>query len=163
MNAIELLEAQHFEVEGLFDKLRRARSGRMPLFNQIADALAIHGEIEERIFYPAVKAPQTEEILEHSLEEHMQVKWAIAEIMGLDENDEEFRDRCRDLADDVQHHVAEERHELFPKVRKLFGEEKLDELGDEMEQMVKDLFSEGAPVKPRELAAIESTEPPQQI
>jgi len=65
-----------------------------------------------------------------------------------------------DLADDVQHHVAEERHELFPNPQAV-GEEKLDELGDEMEQMVKDCSRKRAGQAARAGGA-RSTEPPPQ-
>ena len=75
MNAIELLEQQHREVEELFEKFEnageRARKTKERLCREIADRLAMHAEIEEKLFYPESKQEDTEEILRESVEEHL--------------------------------------------------------------------------------------------
>ena len=164
MNAIRLLESQHQEVSEMFAKLEaagdKAAATRKMLFNRIADALAVHGEIEERIFYPAVKARQTEELLRHSLEEHLEVKKLIANLLDMEPNDPAFEALCKELQSGVLDHVGEEENELFPKISSLLDAAKLEELGEEMEELATELKSAGAPVKPRELAAMESKQPP---
>ena len=54
MNAVDMLESQHREMEELFAKLEKAdRSERkQKLFTQIADKLAVHASIEERRSIP---------------------------------------------------------------------------------------------------------------
>ena len=60
MNAIDMLEQQHREVEELFEEFEGAGEGakktKERLCREIADALAIHAEIEEKLFYPEVEA-----------------------------------------------------------------------------------------------------------
>jgi len=149
MNAIDLLETQHREVDELFEKLEAAPKGdaeKKELFGQIADALAVHTEIEEKIFYPLVRRRATEAILEHSVEEHLEVKKLIAAIIDLEPEETDFDSKCAELKEDVLHHVAEERAQLFPKVRELFAAADLDELGEQMEELVAELMAEG-PVK----------------
>ena len=163
MNAIELLKSQHQEVNEMFVKLEaadeKAAATRKMLFGRIADALAVHGEIEEKIFYPAVRAKQTEDLLLHSLEEHMEVKKLIANLIDMEPNDAGFDALCNELKNHVLHHVGEEENELFPKVEKLFDAAKLDQLGEEMDELATELKSADAPMKPREMAAMESKEP----
>ena len=122
MNAIDMLEGQHREVEDLFGKLNKAdRSVRkQKLFTQIADKLAVHAAIEEEAFYPAVKAQRTEDILLESLEEHLGIKRVLADLIDLDADDETFDAKTKVLQEQVEHHVGEEEDDSLPQ-----GEEDL--------------------------------------
>ena len=84
IDAVEMLEGQHREVEDLFEKLENAgRRDKRKIFTEIADKLAIHATIEERDFYPVVKAKRTESILLESLEEHLGIKRVLADLLEL--------------------------------------------------------------------------------
>ena len=147
MNAIKLLKQQHREVEKLFKQCEAAKSAapREKAFNEIADALAVHGTIEEQHFYPGVKESQTEDILLESVEEHLEIKRAIADLLEMDADDDEYMAKVKVLQEDVEHHVEEEEGELFPKVEKLFDAEALEALGAAMEETAEELRREGNP------------------
>ena len=147
MNAIKMLKQQHREVAKLFTRLDSALSEetRRTTFEEIADALAVHATIEERHFYPGVKKQQTEEILLESVEEHLEVKRLIAELMEMDASGEDFESTVKALQENVEHHVEEEETELFPKVERLFDEEALETLGEAMEATQDELKREGNP------------------
>jgi hemerythrin superfamily protein len=147
MNAVDMLESQHREMEELFAKLEKAdRSDRkQKLFAQIADKLAVHASIEEQEFYPAVKAKRTEDILLESLEEHLGIKRVIADLMDTDADDETFGAKLKVLQEQVEHHVEEEETDLFPKVSKLFDGEQLEAIGQEMSAEQAELEAEGSP------------------
>src|SRR5262249_48698545 len=55
MNAIELLETQHRDVDSMLALLETGDRNQK-LFDDLADLLAIHTNIEEQHFYPSVKA-----------------------------------------------------------------------------------------------------------
>jgi hypothetical protein len=133
MNAIELLETQHRDVDDLFARIERAGAKRRgTLFDDLADLLAIHASIEELHFYPAVKAAKTEDILEHSTEEHLVIKRKLSICMALPAASERFLEMLTELKEEVQHHVKEERDDLFPKVKKIFDKDQLEAIGQEM-------------------------------
>lgn len=134
MNAIVMLELQHREVEELFDELESVRSpeARLAVFVEIADALAIHAAIEEKHFYPAVNKRPTMDILLESVEEHLEIKRLIADLLTMDARHEDFDAKLQILRDDVAHHVREEEKELFPRVNKLFDEKTLNAVGASM-------------------------------
>jgi hemerythrin superfamily protein len=138
MNALDLLKSQHREVEEMFEQYEKLgeEDSEMKelLFVQIADALAAHASIEERFFYPSVKAEDTEDILRESLEEHLGAKRIIADLLEMSSDDEEFDAKIKVLKEQVEHHVEEEESELFKKVRKLMNAETLESLGAIMEQ-----------------------------
>jgi hemerythrin superfamily protein len=149
VNAIEMLKQQHREVEELFEELEgageNAKKTKERLFVQIADAMAIHAEIEEKLFYPESKTDDTEELLREAVEEHLSVKRVIADLMESGPEDDQFDARCKVLKEQVEHHVEEEESELFPKVQKICSKEELEDLGSRMQQMAEQLEEEGEP------------------
>ncbi len=149
MNAIDLLEQQHREVEELFEEFEDAREGAVKtkerLCNEIADALAVHAEIEEKLFYPESKQENTEEILRESVEEHLSMKRILADLIESGPEDEQFDAKMKVLKEQVEHHVEEEEQELFPKVRKDLSKDELEDLGERMQSMADDLEAEGDP------------------
>jgi len=137
MGAIEMLKKQHREVEKLFAKFDAlgdaAAKSKQRVFNEIADALAMHATIEEKHFYPAVKAKRTEDILLEALEEHLSVKRIIADLLKLEPGDDTFDAKVKVLKEQVEHHVEEEETDLFPKVKKLLTAAELATLQTQME------------------------------
>lgn len=146
MNAIELLLQQHRDAARLFDAIESSRSeDKGALFDALADALAIHTTIEERHFYPAVRALRTKDIALESLAEHLGIKRALADMLDVDPDEAEFDPKLEQLKELVQTHVGEEENDLFPKVSKLFDAAQLEDLGDDMETTAAELKEGGEP------------------
>jgi hemerythrin superfamily protein len=148
MNAIDLLKAQHDEVDALFKKFEKlgedSAAEKRQLFVAIADRLSAHTAIEEQFFYPAVKAKQTEDILRESLEEHLGAKRIIADLLEMQPADEQYDSKMKVLQEQVEHHVKEEEKEMFPKVKKLFAKEDLESLGEQMRTVFEEMVSADA-------------------
>ncbi len=146
MDAIELLKMQHEEAKKLFTEIEAAEDEKKEeLFEQLADALAVHATIEEKHFYPATKNARTEELLQEAVEEHLGIKRLIADLLEMSPEDAQFDAKVKVLKEQVEHHVEEEEGELFPKVRKMFREDELDDLAVVMQDMADDLKAAGAP------------------
>lgn len=149
MDAIEMLKKQHREVETLFakfDKLgKNAARSKQGVFEEIADALAMHATIEEKHFYPAVKAKRTEDILLEALEEHLGIKRVIADLLELDSSDDTFDAKMKVLKEQVEHHVEEEESDLFPKVPKVLDKAELTSLASTMQETMAVLMKKGNP------------------
>jgi hemerythrin superfamily protein len=146
MGAIDMLESQHREVEDLFEEFEDAEGAeKQEIFLQIADKLAVHAAIEEKHFYPAAKAKDTEDLLLEAAEEHLSVKRLIADLLKLDPKDDTFEAKVQVLQEQVEHHVEEEEGELFPKVEKLLDETTLMALEQEMTATADELLSKGNP------------------
>lgn len=149
MDAIELLTQQHEEVDELFEKFEKAiekgDDSVMDLFVRIADNLAAHAVIEEKIFYPSVYVGPTADKLQEAVEEHLSVKRVIADLLDMDPSNDQFKAKMKVLQELVEHHVEEEEQELFKSVKKLMTKEELNLLGEQMETM----FSELIQTEPR--------------
>jgi hemerythrin superfamily protein len=136
LNALDLLIEQHDEVDLLIKRLKEEElegQDKMFLFFELADKLAAHASMEEQIFYPAVRAKQTEEILLESTEEHLSIKRVLADMLTTDLDDPRFEAQLSLLEEQVEHHAREEEEgELFPKLRNLMTGQELAALGSEM-------------------------------
>lgn len=146
MSAIDMLEAQHREVEDLFAEFEEAsESEKRDVFLAIADKLAVHAAIEEKHFYPAANSEETEEMLKEAVEEHLAVKRLIADLLAMKAGDENFDAKVKVLQEQVEHHVEEEEEELFPKIEKLLGATTLEALEQEMTATQEELLTKGDP------------------
>jgi hemerythrin superfamily protein len=138
MDAIELLTADHREVETYFRDFEsagpRAHVTKAKLVDAMISALSVHAVIEELIFYPAARRAATDStgLVLESLEEHHIVKWVLSELTGMKPTDERFDAKVTVLIENVRHHVEEEESELFPKVRSALTKADLDGLGEQL-------------------------------
>ena len=136
MEATKLLKKQHEEVKDLFEQFEAAEkdSEKQELFDRIADDFAAHGEIEEKIFYPAVYVGQLKDKLQEAVEEHLVAKRVAADLLQMEPSDEQFDAKMTVLKENIEHHVEEEESELLPDAKKKLTDELLEQLGDEMEE-----------------------------
>jgi hemerythrin superfamily protein len=157
MDAIKLLKQQHRLVEKLFERFEDSDDGseQLELFAELADQLAVHATIEERHFYPAVRARQTEEDVEEAYDEHLEIKKLLVDAMGSTD-DPELDAKVGALKAAVVSHFEEEESALFPEVKELLDEDTLEALGEIMESETLELMEQGAP---RETLRVE-LEPP---
>lgn len=140
MNAVDWLVSQHRDLEKLLKKLVDAKGEeQVASFREATDFLVTHVTVEEEIFYPAVKAQRTEDILLESLEEHLSLKRVVADLLVMKPDDRQFEPKLHVLKEQAEHHHEEEEEHLFPKVRKHLDDERLDALGREMDQRAKEL------------------------
>lgn len=134
-DALELLMSQHEEVEELIEEIEQAGDPdeKERLFRKLADSVAAHSLIEEKMFYPTVMDDSTRDLLVEFTEEHLSVKRLIADMLELDVEDEHFDAKLTVLKEQVRHHAHdEEEDKLFPLVREMFDEEELAALGNEL-------------------------------
>ena len=124
-DACDLLDADHKKVQKMFKEYEeltnsRARSAaqkKMDLARQICMELTVHTQIEEEIFYPALReALKDTDILDEATVEHQSAKDLIAQIEEAGEADDMFDAKVKVLGEYIQHHVKEEHAELFPRV-----------------------------------------------
>ena len=138
MKATDILKKQHREVLGLFREIERTDdpNERRRLLDEVADALKMHSELEEEIFYPAIRQSGTqkaEELVLEALEEHHVVDLLLAETPDVDPEAENFEAKMRVLKELVSHHIEEEEQEMFQLASRL-GEEEARDLGRRLEE-----------------------------
>ena len=119
-DAIALLKADHEAVSQLFNEYEKTHSAsnKKALVAEICTALSVHAQIEEEIFYPAVKAALKDKLLvPEATVEHAGVKDLIAQLEGVGPDGEMYDAKVKVLSEYVKHHVKEEQNEMFPKAK----------------------------------------------
>lgn len=147
MDAIKLLIEQHRKLEAQMKTTIEAQQpqARTVALARVGDDLTKHVTSEEEVFYPAVKARSTEDILLESLEEHLSLKRLLADLLELDPAAETWEAKFKVLKEQTEHHHKEEEENLFPKVRKMMDSSALDALGQQMLALQQRLQQAGAP------------------
>lgn len=142
-DATTLLRADHKLVSDLFKEYEKATTSakKKKLVSEICKELSVHAQVEEEIFYPAVKqALNDHELIPEATVEHATLKALISEVEGKEPDGEMYDAKIKVLSEYVKHHVKEEQTEMFPKAKS----SKLDmlELGDKITKRKKELMAD---------------------
>jgi hemerythrin superfamily protein len=136
-DALALLKADHEKVSELVEKYEKSKERmdndrKSALAHQICEELTVHSQIEEEIFYPALReaSEEAEDALNEAAVEHASIKNLVEQVMDDSPDSEEFDAKVKVIGEYVKHHVKEEQGELFPMARE--ADIDLKELGREL-------------------------------
>ncbi|MEY2471289.1 MAG: hypothetical protein QOK28_618 [Actinomycetota bacterium] len=137
MDAIEFLTKEHEEAKSLFERIEAAADPQTKeqLTRQVIAALRAHTKIEEEVLYPLIREGMKggSKLFEEAMQEHQEAKKAMKELESKPPTDSEWQDQFEILMHGVLHHAKEEEAEMFPKMRETFSQERLNELGKQLE------------------------------
>lgn len=150
-NALELLKHDHQEVDDLFKQYEQISenaddSEKEALVARICDALTVHAQIEEAIFYPAARRAlqqeQGQDLLNEAAVEHQTLKDIIGRLEAAPTSDPLYDAGVKVLSEYTKHHVREEEDELFPKVKS--SDMDLQAVGQQLAERKQQLEAQGA-------------------
>jgi len=146
-DAIGLLEADHREVDALFDAFEASSDNaeKKTLADKICLALKVHTQIEEELFYPPAREKTGDgDLVDEAIVEHMGAKTLIAQLEAMLPGQPLYDAKMKVLAEQVRHHVEEEESELFPEARETKID--LDALGTKLAARKAELMVLLAPI-----------------
>lgn len=123
-NAIAMLTDDHKKVKILFKNFENLKEEaivdeKAELVGRICKELTLHAQVEEEIFYPAVRAAiDDDDLMDEADVEHAEVKDLIAQLEAMQPGDDHYDAKVTVLGENVDHHMKEEQDEMFPKARK---------------------------------------------
>ena len=128
-DVVELIMADHREVERLFTELKEKPDQRVNLVPVLTALLSAHSRAEEAEVYPVARAEagETDEVA-HSQEEHLQADELLKQLAGTDPATPSFEDVLGELVKAVTHHVEEEESNVLPGLRERLDADRLAEL-----------------------------------
>lgn len=123
-DAVDLLDADHKAVKKMFidySALCEEQADPMEkqkLAQRICQALDVHAQIEEEMFYPKVReAIADDALMDEAINEHAEAKKTIAVIRNMKAPDDKYDAAVKKLGKLIDQHVSEEREVIFLKAR----------------------------------------------
>src|SRR5205085_3960104 len=98
---------------------------------QACVAIEIHAQLEEEIFYPALRAVSDTDVVRKSVPEHDEMRRLINQLRKLQPTDAGYDESFQQLMNNVLHHVADEETLLLPAAERVLADQ-LGELGARM-------------------------------
>ncbi|WP_020656556.1 hemerythrin domain-containing protein [Massilia niastensis] len=116
---VEALIRDHNLVRKLADKYLNSDHPEVKkqCATQILQALHMHSQLEESVFYPAVRAIDPG-MIAHFEQDHQQVDDMLASLRGMSLDDQRTDGLMRELIKMVMDHVQQEENDFFPKLER---------------------------------------------
>jgi len=129
-----MIRMDHTHVMAAFHRYKTdlSQTRKQALVRHACLALEVHAQLEEEIFYPALRQVMSgDEVLEKSEPEHNEMKERIAQLRSQSPDAASYDENFFALMRTVIHHVADEETRLLPAAERLLGD-RLGQLGFEM-------------------------------
>lgn len=129
-----MIRLDHTAVLEIFHQYEIASSARTKkaLVDSACLALEIHAQLEEEIFYPALRVVGSDPaVLEKVVPEHNEMRRLIGQLRTMEPSAAGYDETFMQLMRDVMHHVADEETTLLPDAERRLAD-RLGELGAEM-------------------------------
>lgn len=141
-----MIRLDHTHVLSAFHQYEIGSSPRLKkgLVDNVCLGIEIHAQLEEEIFYPALRLVADNEMLRKSTPEHDEMRGLISRLRNMPVDDPAFDDTFFELMRHVMHHVADEETLLLPAAERLIPEQ-LQELGAQMTRRRLELAGPRAP------------------
>ena len=136
---LSMLCTDHQRLSQLFSEFRLIKDhasleDKEALVQEICNELLLHAELEEEIFYPAVREVlQDDMLMDEAESEHTSAKDVIEELQAMHPSHPTYNAKVVVLGENVERHMREEQSVIFPKVKK--SRLNLWALGEEMQHL----------------------------
>ena len=140
MDALKLMHDDHEKLKKLLERAEHALAehNRENVLEKIRAELQPHERMEEKVFYPALKAhPNAKDIVLEGYQEHHVADVIFAELEQTPPGSDIWKAKMKVLKESLEHHIEEEEGEMFKKARAVFDKSELEDLGARMEEAKK--------------------------
>jgi len=142
MNAIQFLEQEHEKAKAAFDKLiAAAPADRGRMWKALQPELKAHEEIEEACLYGPIEEEGVDDeklnawVSDLHEEQVGEVEELIEQTEQLDPKEPSWLATVRKIHDALAGHIRQEESEIFPRIGKVWGAERLEKAGVQMSDM----------------------------
>ena len=153
VDAIALLTSDHQKVKKLFKEFEKLKGDdsqddrKFDIVEEICLELKMHAQVEEEIFYPAMRAAIDDKMLMDEADvEHAAAKNLISQLEAMEPGDDHYDAIVTVLHEEIDHHVKEEEKKMVPKAKK--AKVDMHMLGQQIAQRKDELNADFSSVAP---------------
>lgn len=130
-DVVDLIMADHREVERLFDILKNKPEQRLLALPTVSALIIAHSRAEEAEVYPVARSEAGEqEEVAHSQHEHAEAEQLLEKLDATDPTTSDYGTLVEELIEAVSHHVEEEESNVLPGMRERLDDKRREELGN---------------------------------
>ena len=126
-DALELLTAQHTQIDDLFEFVATLRDA--DALTELADTLTSHLGAEQELLYPRLKPMLAPDVRDELVAEHVELKRQLADLLWVGVDDPEFGDKLDALRLLFDGHAGYQEDELFTRAAESMTAEQLAAIG----------------------------------
>jgi hemerythrin superfamily protein len=133
-NAIDLLKADHRNVESLFSEFQNVEDtkSKQQILDTLINELTVHATVEEKLVYPIIDKADHSGAGE-AFQEHHVVKLLLRELKSMSPESDKTQAKVTVLCELIKHHVKEEEGDLLNELAASGTD--LDELGRRIKKL----------------------------
>src|SRR5512140_1916833 len=128
-SATSMLRTDHTHVLSTFHKyhIDTAAATKQAIVNTVCMSLEIHAQLEEEIFYPAMRQAGIDtDVVDKSVPEHGEMKRLIGVLRNREPGTSGYDDTFMELMRNVLRHIVDEETKLLPDAERVLA----DRLGE---------------------------------
>ncbi|HXH55225.1 MAG TPA: hemerythrin domain-containing protein [Gammaproteobacteria bacterium] len=147
MNAIDILLQDHAEIKKVLKSITESKNtalkSRKTLMTKLSDLIKVHTTLEEKLVYPlTLKNRSLEKLTREAYEEHNAVDMLLKKALKVEVNDPSWLAKFKVIKENLEHHIdKEEEQKMFPALKKILPKQDLEEIGDKMLILKKNLIT----------------------
>lgn len=118
---LDMLAEDHKKVKKMFDQFEKIKEddAKQMLIEKCCSELTVHAQLEEELFYPALRDRIDDlDLIDEAEVEHATAKQLISELSSMQPGDALYEAKFTVLGEYVKHHIEEEEKEIFAKAKK---------------------------------------------
>lgn len=119
---LDMLAEDHKKVKKMFDQFEKIKDdgdATQRLIEHCCAELTVHAQLEEELFYPALRDTIDDlDLIDEAEVEHATAKQLISELSSMQPGDALYEAKFTVLGEYVKHHIEEEEKEVFAKAKK---------------------------------------------
>ncbi|MCC5621463.1 hemerythrin domain-containing protein [Nostoc sp. CHAB 5715] len=133
LNIQDVIRLDHNKVNTLFTELLQSDDPQkiQEYFGQIYKDLTAHSEAEEEVVYPRVRAFYGQDNTQELYDEQAHVKQALEEIKAISPSSPQFKEKVKQLLDELGDHIRQEESTLFAAIRNNLSTEQTEQWATE--------------------------------
>jgi hemerythrin-like domain-containing protein len=134
VDAVEVLQGEHRELQGLFSRVSRPDENRPEVLKELMQLMAVHLDLEKQMLLPVIRdrVEDGAAIADRLRDEHKRIEKVLTDLDRRKVNSTDVPDMVTEMLHFNDRHISESDAVVLPGLRSALSAEELEDLGQKM-------------------------------